>query len=134
MDRYEDAIKRSCQEVILDNNVIATDESSDVVYNLRIRASRKTVDDNNYLYWCVYCEEPYGNSFDDQFEHPFRNLQSEDNNLLYRWGIVAENKLTLMLLEYISLSNEKLEKETGGNTCANGMRARYIKMLDSLWD
>lgn len=131
MDEYENAVRESCVEELINTNLIVTEDSC--TYTLKIRANRKITNMEKYIYWYVSCEEIYGTNEMDVFIHPFR-LLDDPEAYDFIWGIVSENKITRLLIEYICLPNDKLEHETGGHTSGSGTRSRYIKMLDDLWD
>ena len=130
MEAYDRAVAKDCQEILFDKNFITENGG----YNMRVKAARKTRKGNKFIYWAVFCAEKFGDRDDDHSIHPFRHFDIEEHNEQVQWGIIAENTVTKKLLELISLPNKELYEKVRGSTCPDGTRARYIKILDMLWD
>lgn len=124
MSSFEEIVKQKCRPGAILNTSVITNK----IYTLKIQAYQSNYENGKFLYWYVECDIPCTEI--NSHNHPLKYI---GNNLDKTWGIIADNDLVRLILQYLTLSDKELNKKCG-HVDQMEYRASLIRALDQLWD
>lgn len=121
MSEWLEQIKINCDECLIDKTI-----NIDITHgyiNMTIKVYKANY--GQYLYYYIYCDESTGT-------HPFMdiNIYVNENSI---GEVVADNTLTRLMFDYLSMNDEELSKHTG-HKHQFYYRLYIINNLVHLWD
>lgn len=131
-ETYDETIKKSCLPNPIVDTIILTKGDENI--SMTVRAYQSNYGEGcKFIYWYVGCDIPYK---PEPFKnHPLRliRLEKGQTEIKETWGIVADNSLTRLILEYLMMSDQELYEKCG-TLHQMEYRAMLINTLEILLD
>lgn len=139
-ETWEQKIAGSCNESIINKTITIYDchgNNPNRSMDMTIKVDHANY--GAYLYYQIICSKPFEDLPVIQVNENYHPFQFIDNSNIIKKGqyeigeIVADNPLMRLMFQFLSMTDEELDKHCGNNTTLH-YRAVIISTITQLWD